>query len=191
MNVHASAPEAPARRRFTVSDFFFMAEQGILRRDERLEMVDGEIIVMSPKGSRHERLRAAILRRWRRACPDDHDFLIETGLRLSEGFYVEPDFVVWASMKMVDQLTGPDILLVVELADSSLDYDLHRKPLIYARFGVPELWVVDAARRTVHVHRDPGEEGYASVVEVDTATRLEPIVAPRELAFTLDDLQPV
>jgi Uma2 family endonuclease len=86
-------------------------------------------------------------------------------------------------------LTGPDILLAVEVADSSLGYDLGRKAKIYSDYGVQELWVVNAARRVVHTHLGPGQGGYAWTTERSASERLEPTHAPQDFAFALDELK--
>lgn len=83
------------------------------------------------------------------------------------------------------------MLLAVEVADSSLDYDLNRKPLIYAAFGVPELWVIDSARRVVHRFAGVRPEGYARRSLHGAAERLTPEVAPDVFSLRLDDLPEV
>ena len=173
-------------RGFSGAEVLRMVEVGLVREDERLEILDGELVEMSPKGHRHEGLKGAINRLWGRACPDGFDYLPETGLYLSETTYLEPDFIVFRSRASLEGLKGPDVLLAVEVADSSLTYDLRRKPGIYASFGVHELWVIDVARRLAHVHREPGESGYGSVRQVGSAVRLEPNEAPAVLGFALD-----
>jgi Uma2 family endonuclease len=166
-----------------------MVEAGIVLEDERLEILDGEIVEMSPKGYRHEGLKGAINRLWGRSCPAGFDFLPETGLYLSEHTYLEPDFVVFRAEVPLSELKGPDVLLAVEVADSSLAYDLKLKPSIYASFGVSELWVLDAARRVAHVHQDVSETGYRNIRVASADEPLEPVHAPRELAFALADLR--
>jgi Uma2 family endonuclease len=182
------AAEGLARRAFTVAEVERMVEVGLIPPDERLEILGGEIVPMSPKGSRHEAIKVALARRWGRACPESHVFAQETGLRLAERTYLEPDFVVFARSVGLAALRGPEVLLAVEVADSSLDYDLQRKPLIYAEFGVRELWVIDAAKRLTHIHRDAGPGGYAEKFQRKASERLEPTHAPGEFAFVLDEL---
>jgi Uma2 family endonuclease len=190
----ALAPDAPSlaeglrRRRFSVADVVRMVELGLIRDDERLEVLDGEIVEMSPKGYRHEGLKGTINRLWGRHCPDGFDFLPETGLYLSDLTYLEPDFVVFSATVPLRELKGPDVLLAIEVADSSLAYDLERKPGIYASYGVQELWVIDVERRVTHVHRHPGERGYADIQRLPASSRLEPLHAPAALGFALDDL---
>ena len=185
------AAEGLERRAFTVAAFDRMAELGIFDPDERLELIGGEIVPMASKGSRHEGIKASLNARWGRDCPDGHAFVPETGLRLDEHTYLEPDFIVFGRSRRLAQVKGPDILLVVEVADSSLDYDLRRKPLVYAGFGVRELWVVDAARRTVHRHREPDATGYARIDEGPASLRLVPAFAPAAFAFALDELEDI
>ena len=185
------AAEGLARRAFTVAAFERMAEFGIVGHDERLELIGGEVVPMSAKGSRHEGIKAAISFRWGRSCPLGYMFVPETGVRLDEHTYLEPDFIVYARTKPLAEVKGPDILLAVEVVDSSLDYDLRRKPLVYAGFGVRELWVIDASRRAVHRHLEPGAAGYAMIGELPASERLVPTFAPEAFGFALDELEEI
>ena len=185
------AAEGLERRAFTVSAFDRMAEFGIVGPDERLELIGGEVVPMASKGSRHEAIKAAITYRWGRACPDGWMFVPETGLRLDGYTYLEPDFVVFERSIRLAAIKGPNIQLVVEVADTSLDYDLRRKPLVYAQSGVHELWVIDAARRIVHRHLDPSAIGFATVSQVTSGEHLQPACAPDAFGFALDDLEDI
>ena len=185
------AAEGLDRRAFTVADLERMVEVGILAPDERVELIGGELVPMSAKGARHEAIKAALNQRWGRARPDGFLFVPETGLRLDAQTYVEPDFIVVARTKRLADVTGPDVLLAVEVADSSLDFDLHRKPRVYAGFGVRELWVVDAKRRLIHRHDGVTANGYLEVDLAEAATHLVPRHAPVEFALSLDSLEEV
>jgi Uma2 family endonuclease len=192
MNIPVSrAADGLARRAFTIADFERMAEVGLIAPDERLELIGGEIVPMSPKGSRHETIKAAVALRWGRTCPTGFAFVPETGLRLDERTYLEPDFIVFERKRPLADIKGPDVLLAVEVADSSLSYDLDRKPSIYAAFGVRELWVIDAVRRAVHRHSEPSPIGYNRIEEHSSADRLTPTHAPESFAFALDELEPI
>jgi Uma2 family endonuclease len=191
MNMLTRAAEGLSRRAFTIADLERMEEAGIIAPDERLELIGGEIVPMAAKGNRHESIKAAIVVVWGRACPLDHAFVPETGLRLDDHNYVEPDFIVFSRTTLLKNLMGPDVLLAVEVADSSLDYDLRRKPLVYASFGVRELWVIDVANRRVHVHRAVRPDGYAEIVSFQSGDLLTPLFAPAELAFALDGLEEI
>jgi Uma2 family endonuclease len=191
MNMLTRAAEGLSRRAFTIADLERMEKAGIIAPDERLELIGGEIVPMAAKGNRHEAVKAAINILWGRACPHDHVFVPETGLRLDDHNYVEPDFIVFSRATRLKDLRGPDVLLAVEVADSSLDYDLRSKPLVYASFGVREVWVIDAANRRAHTYRDVGPEGYGDVASVPAASVLMPLFAPADLAFALDGLEEI
>jgi hypothetical protein len=90
---------------------------------------------MSPKGNYHEVVKIALLRRWYRAAPEDFNIAPETTFRLSDDTYLEPDVVVHARAIGLKGLTGTNVLLVVEIAGSSLSYDMGRKAALYAAFG--------------------------------------------------------
>ena len=86
-------------------------------------------------------------------------------------------------------LSGPRALLVVEIADSSLRYDIGRKAALYASFGVRELWVIDAVKLTTRVFRAPSDEGYREAKDLSASDRLVPLVAPQAFALRLDELE--
>lgn len=189
MNAPTALAEGLPRRRFSVADVVRMVEVGLIGEDERLEVLDGEIVPMSPKGNRHELIKVALNLFWGRVRPDGVAFAPETGLYLSDMTYLEPDFIVFSREVRKADVKGPDVLLAVEVADSSLGYDLGRKPKIYAAHGVRELWVIDAAKRITHVHRDLEGDGYASVSMLSAADRVVPALAPEAFAFVLDNLE--
>jgi Uma2 family endonuclease len=191
MNMLTRAAEGLSRRAFTIADLERMEEAGIIAPDERLELIGGEIVPMAAKGNRHESIKVAIARLWGRVCPASYVVAQETGLRLDDHNYVEPDFIVFSRTTLLKDLKGPDVLLAVEVADSSLDYDLRRKPLVYASFGVRELWVVDAANRHVHTCGDVRPDWYADVASRPAGDVLTPLFAPSELAFALDGLEEI
>jgi len=134
------AAEGLPRRRFTVAEVEAMVEAGIMDEDERVELIGGELVPMSPKGNSHEVLEIAWLRRWLRAAPDEIEAAPETTFRLSEDTYLEPDVVIYPGVLGSPGIKGPNVLLVVEIADFSKRYDIGRKAKLYASFGVRELW---------------------------------------------------
>jgi Uma2 family endonuclease len=176
-------------RAFSVEEVRRMVEAGIIPEDERLEIIHGWVVPMSPKGARHETIKAAIVRRWRKTCPDDYDFVPETGLYLDADTYLEPDFVVYRANVSIAGLIGSDVLLAIEVADSSLARDLRVKPAVFARYGVAELWVIDVPGQKVHVHREPTTEGYRRVTEHGWNEKLVPEVAPSDLGFSVAELE--
>lgn len=193
MNRHARdmttmAAEGLPRRRFTVAELEAMTAAGILDEDERIELIGGEIVPMSPKGNQHELLKTALNLYWARVLPADLLFTGETTFRLTPDTYLEPDFVFYPKTAGIAGLNAETARLVVEVADSSLGYDLGRKAGLYASFGIAELWVIDAVRLVTHMHREPAGDRYRSVVTLPKGERLVPFAAPA-LAVTLGELE--
>jgi Uma2 family endonuclease len=143
---------------------------------------------MSPKGNHHEVLKVALFRRWIRLAPDDIEVVPETTFRLSDDTYLEPDIVICARSAWPKGLDGGSVLLVVEIADSSLRYDMGRKAALYASFGVRELWVVNAVKLSARIFASPKREGFGSADDFGAADLLTPRFAPREFAIRLSDL---
>jgi Uma2 family endonuclease len=183
-----SAAEGLPRRRFTVAELEQMTAAGILDEDERIELIGGEIVPMSPKGNQHEILKIALNLYWARSLPNDFLFATETTFRLSPDTYLEPDFVFYPKVTGIRGLNAETALLVVEIADSSLGYDLGIKAGLYAGFGIRELWVIDAVKLATRIHRDPGAGGYRSIVDRPASERLVPEEIPA-LAVTLAALE--
>ena len=132
-----------------------LVQAGVMEEDERVELIGGELVPMSPKGNRHEVVKPAVLERWYRASPDDCTLTTETTFRLSEDTYLESDVVIYERADGLAGLTGANVLLVVEIADSSLRYDTGRKAALHATLGVRELWAIDAIGLRLHVFRQP------------------------------------
>jgi Uma2 family endonuclease len=177
------------RRRFTVAEVEAMVAAGVMEEDERVELIGGELVPMSPKGNHHEVLKAALLRRWYRASPDEFGLVSETTFRLSEDTYLEPDVVIYPRTSGIRGLSANNVLLVVEIADSSLRYDIGRKAALYASFGIRELWVIDAVRLTTRVFHDPGTDGYRNTQDFSPTEQLTPLIAPGAFALRLDELE--
>ena len=184
-----SAAEGLPRRRFTVAEVEAMVAAGVMDEDERVELIGGELVPMSPKGNHHEVLKAALLRRWYRSAPDEVDLIPETTFRLSEDTYLEPDVVIYPRPSGIRGLKADNVLLVVEIADSSLRYDIGRKAALYASFGVRELWVIDAVRLTARVFRDPAADGFRDARDFDFVDRLASLFASEQFALRLDELE--
>ena len=183
-----TAAEGLPRRRFTVAEVEAMVAAGVMDEDERIELIGGELVPMSPKGNQHEVVKTALLDRWYRLRPVEVTLTPETTFRLSEDTYLEPDVVIYSRNPGIRGLTGPNVLLVVEIADSSLRYDMGRKAALYAGFGVRELWVIDAVKLTARAFRDPGGEGYRETSDFGPSDRLAPRFAPDAFALRLDEL---
>jgi Uma2 family endonuclease len=154
-----SAAEGLSRRRFTVAEVDAMVAAAVMEEDERVELIGGELVPMSSKGNHHEVLTGALLQGWYRASPDAFGLVPETTFRLSEDTYLEPGVVIYPRARGIRGLSAKNVLLVVEIADSSLRYDTGRKAALYAGFGIRELWVIDALKLTARVFRGPAADG--------------------------------
>ncbi len=172
MNIAATtAAEGLPRRVFTVEDVSRMIEAGILREDERFELVEGEIVMMAAKGIAHERMKSALLIAVVRALPDHLTLGVEITLRLTDTVMLEPDIAVFPKELLTRSSTGfarldpGEAHLVIEVAATSLAYDRGLKARLYARHRVREFWVVDANERVAFVHTDPSGDVWSSVVE--------------------------
>jgi Uma2 family endonuclease len=176
MNAPVS-PSAFARERFTVAQIMRLVELGLISEDADFELIDGEITPMAPKGPLHEDVRET-LTDWLRGFPRSIRFIAETTLWLSDDTFVEPDFVLYPAAVSIKALKPTDVLLAIEVADSSLLYDLTVKAPRYAAAGIQEYWVLNAAQRTVRVFRGPSASGWAEVFDVATGEKVAPLCAP-------------
>ncbi|WOJ89257.1 Uma2 family endonuclease [Methylocapsa polymorpha] len=150
------------RRAFTADEVLRMQEVGILDDDERFELIEGEIVLMQAKNYPHERVKLALVRAFSRALPDRLQLGVETSLYLSGVTILEPDLSIFPMMDTT-KVRGPDILLAVEVADATFARDKGVKAALYAKYGVRELWVIDAAKLETHVHRDPIDGRWSAV----------------------------
>lgn len=183
-----SAAEGLPRRRFTVAEVEAMVAAGIMEEDERVELIGGDLVPMSPKGLQHEVLKTAMADRWYRLPEREVDLAIATTFRLSEDTYLEPDVVIYPRASGIRGLSAATALLVVEIAESSLRYDLGRKAALYASFGIRELWVIDAVRLTTRIFRVPATDGYREARDFGPQDKLVPLLAPQAFALRLDEL---
>lgn len=165
----------PARFKLTVEQYHRMGEAGILHEDDRVELIDGELFRMAPIASLHAGLvsrlsRLLIERTAGRAVVSPQNPVI-----LSEVTEPQPDLSVlrWRGDDYMGAIPmAADVLLVIEVADSTLHYDRDVKLRFYAESGVPEVWIVDARRRQLLAHREPVGRCYRSLqtlAEGDTA----------------------
>ena len=162
-------------RRFTVEEYQRMAEAGILGEDDRVELLDGRIVEMMPIGEPHaacvRRLTNLLAERARgRAIVDVQDpvYLDRWSLPQPDVTLLRPRSDFYTSHPRPE-----DLLLVVEVADTSLGYDRDEKFPRYAAGGITEAWLVDLEGDRIEVHREPGPEGYARIRSVTRGAELE------------------
>lgn len=153
--------------RFSSGEYFRLGEAGILSEDERVELLDGEIVAMTPIGSRHSSC-VARLTRLLAARVGNAELRIQDVLHVRDGYDPQPDAAVYRSSPNGYEAAHPtaaDALLVVEVADTSLLADRTVKMEQYAEAGVPEYWVVDLGRNVIIVSQNPVGGQYLDVRE--------------------------
>ena len=182
------AAEGLPRWRWTVAEIERIAVHGLFTEFDQFELLGGEIVpMMSPAGRRHETIRIELAHHWAQLAGKSLLVAQEPQFNLSPDTFVKPDILVHPRAIRTYDLKGPQALLVVEVAETSLSYDLKVKRPIYASHGVREYWVINAMTRMTTVHRRPADDSYAEVEELSPAERLVPSLAP-ELAVSLNDL---
>jgi Uma2 family endonuclease len=181
------AAEGYPRRAFSAEDVRRMIEAGVISEDEKFELIEGEIVPVSPSHDPHERIKSALILVIARWLPDDLWLSVESSIYLAERTVVQPDLCIYNRQLKLRDVRGPDLPLVIEVADSTLAFDLGTKAPLYASFGVQELWVVNAKTRLTTVHTGPTATGWARIVEVQSTELLHSAGLPG-LTITLADL---
>jgi Uma2 family endonuclease len=175
MSVHIS------RHRFSVEAYYRMAECGILPRDARVELLDGEIVEMAPIGDRHAACVDWLTHALATAVARRAIVRVQNPIRLGPRSEPQPDL---ALLRYRDDFyraghPGPsDVLLVIEVGDTSVDFDREVKTPLYAAAGIPEVWIVDLLAERIEVYRGAGPRGYSHVVGHPPGDRVSPISLP-------------
>ena len=180
----------PRRHRLTVADYYRMGEIGIFAPDARVELIDGEIIDMPPIGSPHAGTVNHLVKLLEQAVGDHAVLLVQNPVVLGDHSSPQPDLAVARPKADFYASAHPqsgDLMLVVEVADSSLRFDRDAKVPLYARHGIPEVWLVDLEAKRLVRYRQPQQGAYASVDQPDLRSPLE-IAALPETRFNLTAL---
>jgi hypothetical protein len=169
------------RRRFTRAEYCRMAEVGILGEDDRVELIQGEIIEMSPIGRRHKAFVGNLNQLLAVRLTGRAIVWMQNPIVLTDDTEPQPDVTVLRHRPVPykeREAHAEDVLLLIEVADTSLAYDRTTKLRLYAQAGIPEYWVVDCATESVEVHRTPGPEGYGDLDRVTGPATLRPHAFP-------------
>lgn len=183
------ATAAPTLR-FTIEQYDLMIDAGVFATPEtaggpsgqppRVELIHGEIVMMSPIGPRHEEIVDRLMA-WSFACvpPELVRIRIQQSLGIPGHDSVPQPDVAWVQPRgyATERPRAADAILVIEVAESSVRYDLAEKATLYASGGVPEYWVVDAAEQSIHVLRSPGTHGYAEHRVAGRGESITPLAA--------------
>ncbi len=177
-----AAPSWAARRLFNVTDYHRMGAAGLFGETDRYELIEGEIIEMATIGTPHMGAVMALHRLLFIAAADRFAISVQNPLRLGTISEPEPDIVLLhprADRYQRDPHPTPkDAGLVVEVAESSLDYDRQVKAPLYARYGVTEYWIVDLTTAAIEVYREPLGQGYRSVICYGVGNPVSPLCLP-------------
>lgn len=178
----------PARRLFTVDEYHRMGEAGILHEDDRVELIEGEIVEMAPIGNRHFHSVMMFTHRLVGAVGERALVSVQNPVRLSPRTEPQPDVVLLRLRRDYRErgALAEDVLLLVEVADTTLGYDRGVKLPLYARAGVPEVWIVDIAGEAIEVYRGPAGAAYRETWRVGRGERLSPAAFP-EAAIAVDE----
>lgn len=185
--------ETVARYRFTVDAYARLRDAGLLREDDRVELIDGEIREMSPIGARHVSLVNRLTALLVRLAGDAAIVSVQNPIRLNEYNEPQPDLALLRPREdaYASALATPeDVLLVIEVADTSLAYDQQEKLPRYARAGIGEVWLVDAGRQIVEQYTMPVADEYTLIHKILPGGRVSAVMLP-QVSFTTDALFPL
>lgn len=186
---HAKTMSAePARRHFNVTEYCRMGEAGIFSEDDRVELIQGEIVEMSPIGIRHASCVARLSKLLERQVGSNAIVWVQNPVRLSELSEPQPDI---ALLKQRDDFYASrhplpeDVLLIIEVAETSAGYDRKTKAPLYAAAKIPELWLVDLVSGVIEIYSQPAGAAYQSKFNVARSeTAISNTVSGLQLAAT-------
>jgi Uma2 family endonuclease len=175
--MHANALPPPHPHRVTTQEFFRMGKAGVLDPEARIELIEGEMIDMPPIAPPHAgrttRLTLLLIEAiGRRAVVSTQNPIL-----LGDLSAPQPDIAILKPRDDFYSSEHPqaeDVLLVIEVADSSVRYDRKRKLPLYARYGIPEVWLIDIPARAIWVHRAPENGAYQTAFQLDPPHRISP-----------------
>lgn len=183
----AHAPALPAPHLFTVEDVLRMIAAGILPEKARVCLRAGELIDMPAEGALHSDVKSALIQSIAAQAAGIYRIGADTPLRLSDHDWPEPDLYLLPPALRPSQACGPDVLLLIEVADSSLAEDLGPQAALYARFGVREYWFIDLVNRRIHAHKGLAAGVYGALQVHGPEAFVTAQFAP-EIAIRLNDL---
>jgi len=183
-------------RRWTCADFDKMAEAGILTQEERVELIDGEVIALPPMGPEHivamSRLTRALIL-LENAFGREYRVMPESPIPVMSDFKPQADIVVAKGLLEefeVRGVTASDVCLAVEISNTSLASDRRRKFQLYAQAGIPEYWIINLQSRVLEVYREPSDSGYAAALTYKSGDVVEALFAPSVPIKVSDFLPP-
>jgi Uma2 family endonuclease len=178
------------RHRFSAEEYYQMGRAGVLRDDDRVELIQGEIVDMTLIGTRHM-AAVNVLNRWLAAgCGARAIVQVQGPIRIGADSEPQPDVTVLRARDDLYRTVRPgaaDVLLLIEVSDTSLPYDRGVKLPLYARAGLSEVWIVDLEGAHVEMYREPFPDGYRQVETRGRGARIQPAAFP-DLMLAVTDL---
>lgn len=178
------------RRPFTVAEYVQLGTAGVIGEDERVELIEGEIIAMAPIGAAHSGYVGWLNRRLSEQVGNRALLWVQSPLRLSGRSEPQPDLMLLRPRDDFYTSAHPrpaDVLLLVEVAESSLAYDRDIKLPLYAAAGIPEVWLIDTAARRATVFSNPSGGAYEVAQEIGPQEQLVPDAFP-DVRIQLDEI---
>jgi Uma2 family endonuclease len=156
----------PEVRPINIDEYFKMVTVGILKQDEAVELIAGRLITMSPTGFFHSSVIGQLTYLFNQLLGDKALVWVQNSILLDNNTMPEPDLAIIkyrADFYRKRHVKADDVLLVIEVADSTLQYDKTIKTALYARFNIPEMWIVDVKKQRLICYSQPINDGYKNV----------------------------
>jgi len=176
------------RRLFTVQEYHLMADAGVFGEDDRVELIEGEIIVMAAIGTRHATCVRRLIGQFRQIPEETAILDVQNPIQLTEKTEPQPDVVLLQPRADYYATAHPipsEVLLLVEVSDSTVDFDRDVKVPNYARSGIQEVWLWDLEENCLEVYREPIANGYTSMQKIERGQQVSPLAFP-EFAVSVD-----
>jgi Uma2 family endonuclease len=176
--------------KFTVQQYELMLEAGVFAESDRLELINGEIRVMSPICIKHAVCVAKTTKNFERKLGDQTIIWTQNPIILSNYFQPQPDLAIlkWRDDFYAEALPMPDdILLIIEVADSTIAYDRDVKSTLYAANGIPEMWLFDVNKKVVEGYSQPSASGYKRMQRYEQNETLAMMALP-DIVFNWEEI---
>lgn len=183
---------AAKKRGFSADDYQRLGMEGILHEDDRIELIDGEIVLVSPIGSRHAACVKMLNVEFRDSLGGQAIVSLQDPIRLGDDSEPQPDVALLRPRNdfYASAHPGPDdVLLLIEVADTSLERDRQKTAETYAKHRIPEVWIANLSDDLVERYRNPAEGEYADVRQFSRGERISPALLP-DVELAIDDILP-
>lgn len=183
----------PQHGLLTVDDYYRLVDEGLLSEYDRVELIEGKIVEMAPIGDDHIAATIDLTGLFVQRLFGRAEVSVQSPINLARRSEPEPDFAIVRPVPggrrkaKARKPTPRDVFVIVEVANSSLGFDLGEKADMYARHGIPELWVIDIPHDRLVVHREPTADGYANVESLERGTSISPLAFP-DVTFSADEI---